>query len=734
MPEDIFVPEEVEIEPQPIRRSEYEPVNLADDEELCKEVIKQIQYDYTKYDNDREELDDIHETNDYMFKCSQDATLQEEERKRLERETGDDGEELNYTKSQKCGSTLFHRQVRLLAAFVVDILFSKKDPFTFRARYNPNIFSSPEQADELATMHQLLMRWTMDADNWRTKAIEIVYQLLKYGNIPICVYWKTKTAEILDRWPVLNKAGEQQFDDDGRAITEIERRRVVTECLPTLEVVLNDNFYADQLIGNIQDQISIIVKSMTNIPALRDLQRDGEYVNADKLTKQHIYTGQHSEARDQKDLNAGYDSHPSETNSGQTVLYDCYRLLPIDESKPKGKRWNPEEHELKKYWVTIASGDEPDGGMCLRIERNRDPDDEWPFEMLNSIPDDSDKLYKLSLGQILRGNFAEATTAKLQALDRKTLQNNAPLMIRRGAVNTDDGNLKIKKDKAFYCEDPSSDIREFNFGSVIENMNMLQYLDADSDEAAGASGRLAGDPMGGRTAAAEAVQAYQAANKPAFMMARYMLDKWLRFYARKCVRLWHIYAEDDQILMITDDERYQNVHPAELFGDFNIEVKLVDEFEQNIMQQSQLTYAMQNVLPFFQDVLNKRELVKPILSDILHIDVTKAIKPDNSEETRLRARNMIDMFKSGTYASPTMNDDLDVMLVELEGERIQYKGVEDEHPWLVMLDRAIEETKMLKKQQGPAMGSPAAPPDVNTPGEAVGEDIAGMQGAMGGIQ
>jgi len=57
---------------------------------------------------------------------------------------------------------MFFRQVRTLSALFIDILTSKRDPFVFRSRNNPDVFFSAGQADQLAEQHNLLMRWTRD--------------------------------------------------------------------------------------------------------------------------------------------------------------------------------------------------------------------------------------------------------------------------------------------------------------------------------------------------------------------------------------------------------------------------------------------------------------------------------------------------------------------------------------------------------------------------------------------
>jgi len=713
--EDTFIPEKP-VEENPVLENELEIINLAEDEELAKKCLAHIDYHFNRYKTGRKELEDIWKIADDMFKCGQNPDNSDTERKRMDRSGNDIGEPNN----KRLGSTLFFRQVRSLAAQFVAVVESKKDPFTFTSRYNPELYASPAQSEELANQHNLLMRWTREADNFPIKNIELAYQLFKYGNQPIYMGWKRRQADILDRYP----------QDDGT--TKLERRTVNVDNRPSCGIIQNELFYADQNIADMQAQNIIIVKSATNPSIARSMEKMGEYFNTDKIDSSYLYTGGDANLKGDKDANAGFPTETNDTNSGTLLQFDVHALLPIDETKPEGERWDEKNHEPKKFWVTLVSSLNPAEGLCLRIQRNPDPDDEYPFEMLNSIPDDSDKLYKVSLAQILRSNFYEATTTKQQIVDDKTLRNNRPLMIKRGAVTTDDNDFRFGKDKQYYCDDPNTDIKEFNMLSVGDNLGVLNYLDSDSDEAAGNNRAVRGDPMGGRTSSAEATNAYDSANRPHMMIIKYILNKYLRFYAKKGVRLWHIYAAENQILQISDEKRYPIIKPADMYGDFNIEITLVDDYEKNFMQQQGMTFAAQSLFPFFKDVMDMRLVAKEIFPILLHMNVDRFILPDLRDKSIIQARAENRMIlEDGVYVAPSMNEDFQAMLYEHKGARIQYNGVEEQFSNVLLLDRHIQETEFLESQNATkGVGSLQAQPQVDTIGEAAGEQIAGMQGQL----
>jgi len=693
--------------------------NLAKDEELCKAVSAHLQSYFDKYKSDRSDLEDSWKVADWMAKCGQDETLRESERTRTDRQ----GDKLTKTKAQRIGSTLFFRQVHTLAGVFNRILNSAKDPYTFKPRSNPEIFPIDAQAKGLANEHNLLMRWTRDQENFQVKAIELLHAVVKYTNVPICVRWIRKHGEVLDRWPVRGSDGAVQS-------TKLERRTVLQDNRPTWDIIPNENFYADQNIADLQKQNAIII---TSIGGINDYLENDEYVNTDKINATHVYLGRSDDdVKSQKDLNAGYDGSANDTQTGMFMQFDCHCLLPIDESKSAGKRWDAKKHPPKKYWVTFV-GNDIGAGLCLRIERNPDPDDEYPVEMVSLCPDDTDRLYKFGLAGALRGNFTELTTAKAQAIDAKTLQNNRPLKRIRGEVHTADGKLTFGKDKVYDVEKPES-LTEFQLAQIPDNQTAIAYLESDSDSTAGTIQAVVGAPMGSRTSASESMRAYGQAGLPLEMMAKYVFHKWLKFVARKSVRMWHLYASDQQIIKITDDVGvYHYVRPVDLFGDFDVEITIVDDYDRDLLGQQQLLVAAQNFLPLFMDVVDKRALGKEVFQRFLKMDVGTMMLPDKSMQSSMLARQENVLLNEGKYVAPTMDEDFDAMLREHEGLRLQYNGLEQEQQQVVaVLDRHIAETKFMQEQQlsKRQVGNLPGMPQNQTPGEAGGNAIAAQMGAM----
>jgi len=729
-----FIPTELEAPESPDLSSAFDAENLAGDANLSKTVFEYASTYLKKHRDQRWELEELWKVEDWMLKCGQDEGRRETERVRTDK-TGDT---MTETKSQKIGSTLFYKQVRTLLANFAAILYSRKDPYKFKPRSNPEVFASEKQSDDLAHQHDMTMRWSRDQENFTVRGIEFLAEILAHGNVPIYSKWVRKSKEILDRWPVLV---------DGEQVgTTLERRLTPTENRPEVDYLDNERFYADQNIPSCQKQNCIGIESPASMEDILQGQRNEGYLNVDQITSSFLYKGDDSGVTSQKESSAGYSGATDDTNTGTFMQYDVYVRLPIDETKKGDARWNPGKHEAKIYWVTFVGS--LDDAIVTRIQRNPDPHDDMPFDLVHLLPFKVSKnsLYHISLGQLLRGNFTEATTAKQQMIDSKTLQNNRPMKGIKGEVMVEAGGLKFGKDKMFWVDNKES-LSEFQLGNVIDNANVLGYIEADSNEVAGTINAVTGAAMGQRTSAAEAENAYEAASLPNKMISKYVFHQWLTFHAMRGVRQWHVYALPVQTIKIMDtDTIAETIRPVELYGDFDVEVTIVDEFERNFMQTQALTWAAQNVFPLFMDVIDKRWLAKQVFDKFLHIDVTDGIRPDMRDESVQRAKMENVMLMQGQYVPPTINEDFDAMLAEHKGERIQYVGVESDERYknVMLLDRHIQETEYLKQQAGGAQGaggqaqaqataaggSPASPPMNSSAGMAAGNEMASVAGAM----
>ncbi len=741
MATDAFVPELKKITAAPIRPLPFKRDNLADDEELCKLVLAHLGEKYDTYSSDRKPLEQLWDSFDYMMKCGQHDTQRETERDRVDADSDD---YMTRTKTRNIGSTIAARAVRLLASFLIDVLNSKPDVCRFTSRYNPVVPSSGEQADEEAAIRQAMIRYTRQAEGFDKKSVEFAYTLFTYGNVPVFAGWKQRREKIAVRKEVAPTMGAQLkaffSREKPQAKSQVVEEEVLLENRPDFGMIPNEDFFADNNIPSIQRQHCMFTRSLAGWGELYNAQRQGQFLNVETLTAQNFYKGDTSGIEEKRQDNAGQESTMDDTKTGVFLQYQAFVELPIDESKPKGKsRWNEEKHIPQRYRVFVATKDNPRDGVCLRIARLDDPDNEWPIEMVSVYPYDAKRLYKVAPLQLIRGNYTAITTSKMQVIDRSTLDNNRPMKIKAGSVHVFRGGAEVTDltfgpDTVYVCDNPQTDIQEFELGPLRDTMPILGYLEEDTKQLLGLVQIMTGVPMGQRTSANESQIAKTSAERPHMMDVRYIFHTWLCFYARKAVRYWNIFAEDDQILKIADSERILDVNPAGLHGDYDVEVTIADDYFHTIMEMDKWSYAARNVLPMFSSVLDLRKTAIYVCDRTLNWDVTAIVKPDNSEMSAEYARKMIAMMKQNQVPPIPPSMDLDALLRELQGERIMYSGAEEQNAWLIHLDRAIEQVEFMRQNQ-PAMmpmGSSPVPGPVQNPGAAAGNRIAAQLGAEAG--
>lgn len=701
--------------------------SLVENTELVDKVLQNVRHHFDSIKSARTEHEDIWEVADWMFKCGQDDTITQTERTRVDRQSSSTTDTKTKTKSQKIGSTLFFRQVRSLASHLVDIKDSGITglPFKLVSRRNPEVEHSEKQAEELAAQHNTLMRWTLDEEDFDIKFVDFIFQLLKEGNVPVFARWKRESKEVLDNWPLKKR------DADGTLRTKRMRKQIRTDNRPVLDFLANEHFFAYPNIADMQHQPCIITQSMTSTQGLWSQQRQGEFTNVTKVGQEHVFTGieDNTDLAQQRELNEGLASSIGGTHSASFIQWDAHAYMPIDETKSKGKMWNAAEHEPKIYWSTWI-GDLSSGKVvCVRLERNRDPDDEHPFRMIHMFPGDANKLYHMGLAQALRGDYIEQSTTKAQIIDAGTLANNRPLKIK-GVVQTADGTFQYKKDQIFLLED-DAEVEEFQIAPVQDNYQRIAYFDNDADETAGNNRTMRAEPLGGRTSSAEATNAANAGQLPIQMVAKYIFNQLFKWYPRKAIRMWHLYADDDQILKITDENGVQQVvKPFDLFGDFDTRIDIVHEYEKSMLTQRNMGFVASTLMPLFSNVVDMRSFAKPVFQDTMRMDITPHLLPDNREASITRARTVIhEIVTNLAFTEPNPQDDLNAQLAEFKGARTRYRGMEDDSPQVIeMLDRWIAIAEDLLKSQQPNVGSQAAPPTAETEGQLVGDNIAAAIG------
>ena len=688
--------------------------NLCGDEEILAKFRSLVRTKFEQFQGDRSEYDDpddgIWANCEYMHKCG----LNDSKR------TSSQSDDTN----ADCGTTLFFRQCRALASYIVAIFLSRKRQFQHIPLNIDGAFSSTQEASLQASFHDALTEYTFAKDDMKLKIFELANMLVKYGNLPIMVRWNYRTASRKARTPERDETG----NIIGYTFTE---RKYVVDNQPTIEVIPIECLYADRHIGTLQKQQAIIIQTGDELANLFALQRDGQVKNVQNISAGDFVKGNENNLHQAKQESEGIEPG-DESHTGLINRFDAWAKVPIGLDANGKPEWDEKKHEPTWYWGVFAGSLE--NGPCLLLRETYDRDKKFPGEMLHLFPDDPDKLYHFGPAQAISPIYDEITTKKNQAIDNVTLQNRRPLKAVRGEVFSKD--LTYSQNKAIWVERAES-LTEMQVASQLgDTMAAINYLEDECNKALGTDKPFMGEALGSRTSATEANNVFQRTMQPAMMLAQYVMNQ-LKFIVRTCDGLWELFAMKDQELAIVGMERPMTIKPAEMFGEFDVEVTVVDEFMNDAIAAQNINYliqAAQSIPGWQQDVDTKK----------FNQRVLEVYKFDTNPQSYMKSRTSYDaervayhenikMTEGQTTDIPEQGEDHAAHLKQHESFRQAFNGLEDQYPprYLDLLDQHIAIHKQMMEQSAPPMQPPTQAPSGNeTPGEVAGNGMAAQMGSM----
>jgi len=696
------------------------PIELINSEDTAEKALESAHAFYEKFSTQRVEWEEIWELADYFVKCAQNRTLNKTEMtKGLNPAWGTDAERA------QTGSTIFFKQHRQLAAQLASVALSRDLPWKYTPVINEGVFMSAEEADEQANQWNSLAKWTLKQDRFDLKMINFAHQLEKYGNIPVLFYQKRKIKKRDMPHPeyeiTQNELGEPIVTMTG---TRIDTQDVLVENYPSMKILAIDGLFADVLIGNLQDQDCVILPSLKRKHQMIEeaLAENWEMEQVEKIDASYKWDG--STNVDMKNARMENQAIATQTTAtDQYLVWDIFLRCPIENTA-----WN-EELPTELYWITVVGNNIKDG-IITRFERNEDPDDEIPVYMMHALPDDDDILYHLAPAQVIRSNYSVECTIKNQMLDGNSNVNHPPMREIEGEVRGTDRQYGANKT---FVMDKVDSLTEFDVKDLSQsNIQFLEYIQSDTKSALNTEGNAIGEAFGGRTSALEAGNAYRNSMQPHMITIRYELSQLLTVYAKKMKSYWEKYAYPGQVVAISDQEQFDPVYPNGMYGEFDIQIDIIDEFEDDVVQNQRIFDVMQLIgsNPEFAKSVEIPELITEWLKKN-KMNPAKLIKRPFDYDAREAAHTEnAGMIQGNIPATVKPDENMTIHLAEHEGERLRYKGLEAEYPGTALLDQHIEETKFALKQGPKNQGTPNAPSGNKGEGEVGGNAIAGALGAQ----
>lgn len=715
-----FIPNEAEIEVNPaIFRTNIK--NLASDEEISNHTLQCVQEYEARYIGQRDEYDrdtdGIWNLQDAMWRCGlNDAAIQAEKRH--------GANEPDEWERARVGSTLFYRQVRQKSSNGYAVQTSRDMPFKYEPVSDSEV-EAPEHAEARAKRLNLLAKWSMKNDNFNVKSINFWNHVYKRGNTPVMVEWIQEIGKKTVSRPI--------FADDGITIEDYEiveyDGTIVNR--PTFKVLQVESLFADTAIGCIQDQECVIVTSVISMTDIVAGITNGFYREdlLENIGTSHQWDGS-SGGHDNKDSyneNRGIDQDSQNSGTGQYLKREVFVNLPVDE---ENETWDIYKNVPKRFRVTLI-GNTVSSCLVARIERNSEPDDAIPIELIHANPDDDDYLYHISDYEVVRSNIAVETTILRQMIDNNTLVNKPPIKEVDGAVR---GNNRAFGPDARWKMDDLNAIDTFDIRPLAqENMLVLEYIKDDSNTANSIDKNMIGESFGARTTASEATTISGNSRRPNIVNIEYILEQLFQFLAKRYKVNWEAYGRHDQIIQITDenDERVF-IKPEGLGGEYDIIIDVVDDMKDDEVKAQRIINGAQAVaqIPEMAQQFDWKALAEDYAEFIF--GSSKYVKGDAEGDAIMNAQKNIQlMLNNGvplTGMTPNMN--LKKHLAIYKEERKRWNGYEEQNPNVALLDSAIEQLEEAVSGQGQG-GSPQA--------QGLPQSQAQLQqqltsGALGGVQ
>ena len=693
-------------------------LSILDNEETMAKVRRVLSARIIGHQADRDDLTDQWKDADFMWGCGINDTKRS-------------ADQVDATEADT-GSTLFYKQARILAALYIKMMLSNPGgtPVKFRPTFIENVPFSMEDAEDISHQRNSLLRYNIKKDDFMHKIINGIFMLVKYGNQPVMWQWRKRISK---RWIKSPKT------DESGAITGFSWKKkdfVVDDHLELLFPPL-ENFYIDRSIGDLQDQQAIFWEHLEDISEINAGAVVGTYKNTHKIEAKHRHQGSvdnANEGTDGVDMHSAHEENrgmeeAGEADTGLFNVWTSYAKMPIDDEG------NWDEKGTTPRWFVFDFVHNHMDGPALRAEETDDPDGQFPGFMWHRNPDDSDLAYHIADSTILKPNFDEATTRKNQYFDNLSVINRRPLVALKGAVHAK--TLVYEQDKVIWVDQLDA-VKEMNVLDTSQTMlACLQYIDNDSNRAVGTERPISGEALGGRTSATEAENVRSSAASPHDVLIYYHMDQFLSKWGRAVQRYWETYGDASRVLAISDQQEIIRVDLNKIFGEFDTEVTIIQEFESDLVENQNMAFVMQSVIPNFLDVMGpggKMALGSKILEKF-KMDPAEIFPGFTDVDAEFVAQGRIEMMiNTGQYEAPQPGENTKAHLRVTEGYLLQWEG-QAEIP--IELEARLDLVRLYRDdlKQAAEMADAAqrqqiaAPPGNETPGEVLGNQMAAQNPA-----
>jgi hypothetical protein len=729
-------------------------ISLTDAKDAVDKFLSHAatEYDRFKSDRDSAEIDEKAEVADAMLRCFRNRDIAAiEQREASGRPESEDA-------VASVGSVRFFRLVNQKNAQLDAAVHASEVPVTYKPIANPEVFHSAQEGADQAAVHNVLARYAWKQDRVAEKLYEEGVQLFSRG------YWAWQIV-----WNSERKRVKVYDPEKKKSVWKEVTVRAYPSCIP----LGYDSIYADLHGGPIDNQQTVVILTMTSWPKIQQAVKmkwfDAEAVaEIEKERGKYRWSG--AEGSDMIEAQAENDGRPL-PNIGESDIvlqWDVYSYVPI-----KGSEWS-DENPYELHWMTVLGNTlSSSAGKVVRLENDFDPDGEIPVFVGNVLPDSRDRLYHRTYAEVVRPLYSMECTLWDQTFDNNHAVNHPRVAFDSQQLNTKPEDFTFSVAAKVDIRNPRESLAEFATKSTLgENISLIGQLQQQQEMAFASNQNQMGQGFGGRMAATENINISRQSQMPNIAELRYSLGKFLHWWGKKDASYWQGYAPESLVKLIADEglkhptyigklkegEKFPEGTP--IYGHFDIELTVLDEFMDDFVQASQELALIQTVSTnqglaqskthrvdfgfWLRDFMRRRRVR----------NADRIVLPMGESDAHLRQREEIErMHKTGEMVPIQEGEDHAAHIAEIDAKILELSPLLTIDPaeldagqqaarnyadalvtQLLKPHRAMHEAALSQQvgamQQG---ATPAAPPGGETPGMAAGGVPAAELGAaLGG--
>jgi len=593
------------------------PENLADNDALAKKVHDVAYTHFSKYQGSsaRSDLETYLKDADAKWRMARETDTQFRDNSQQKQST------LSHVSSGQ-----FYNTVRLITAGERSILFN--DPAGLPAHFKAKIKTADytdQEGKRVAEGQQLYLQYVWGQEDLETQ-IKKLMLLTNKNSMSVCeLAWKYECETRPERmigWydkdgnPVEydreKEPPEAMYDAEGEPFGElfneegvpqsfvtVKKTRVAKEWPVLLRHDLKD-FYCDLELKDphLLDQTCIIIRRQMTYGELLAEQKAGRFMNVEKLTKAHLYTGEMAQNSDVESKR--YDNADHSKDDLTNGLFDVFyvrMLVPKGDNGDWDDKAIPELHESVYVGNFSVMDETTQENSCVCVQLREDPYYfKKRFFVLHSHEDEKG-LVRMGYYTLLECLVEELTVLKNQLIDNKTLAVKSPFVAEAGNL--------LSRDLYFRDGNQVIWVKPGTGGNALTKLNIpdmtqrfaeeYKLIKDEAEEIAGIVEALRGEFAGSRTTGTEYMGAREQAAKPAIEDAKQKYVPFLKWLCEGISEIGRQFGDPNRMLVVTDGkgDYMGEVNPTQLYGRLDVTVDAIDNFVADLAARQVLVNFLQ---------------------------------------------------------------------------------------------------------------------------------------------